>query len=101
ATNLELKLSNRSGRIVNFALWVEVLKDGKWVQDDSGALKTAGRLNWIRGYDSSTVKLPAPAGEAWRFKVMGEEQPSELKWKWLEIGKSQPRHWYFYVYPTK
>jgi hypothetical protein len=101
ATNIEIQLSNGSGRIVNFALWVEVLKDGKWVQDSSWAPKTAGQLHWIRGGDSSTVQLPMPTGEKWRFKIMGEEQPSTLKWKWLQIGNSKPRQWYFYVYPNQ
>jgi archaellum component FlaF (FlaF/FlaG flagellin family) len=102
-TNVEVKVTNTSRRIVNFAFWVEVLKDGKWVRDDLWYPKMEGRLHWIAGHDSQSIQLPAPADSTtWRFKIMGEEQPTALKWKWLSFGKkiglkSEPRQWYIYL----
>jgi hypothetical protein len=102
-TNIDVKVTNTSRRIVNYAFWVEVLKDGKWVQDDLWDPKTKGQLQWIAGRASRTVKLHAPADSAtWRFKIMGEEQPTPLKWKWLALWKkvglnSEPRRWYLYL----
>ena len=101
--NVEVKVVNTSHRIVNFAFWVEVLKDGKWVRDNLWDPKLEGRLHWIEGGDSRSIQLPAPVGGAtWRFKIMGMEQPTALKWKWLELWKkaglnSEPRKWYFYL----
>jgi hypothetical protein len=103
ATNVEVKVTNTSRRIVNFAFWVEVLKDGKWVQDDLWDPKVKGQFHWIAGHESRIVKLQAPDDSAmWRFKIMCEEQPTSLKWKWLALWKkaglnSEPRHWYLYL----
>jgi hypothetical protein len=102
-TNIEVKVTNFSRRIVNFAFWVEVLKDGKWVEDELWDPKMKGQLHWVAGHESRSIQLHAPADSSiWRFKIMEMEQPTALRWKWLAFWekarlKSEPRQWYLYL----
>ena len=107
ATNVEVKVTNTSRRIVNFAFWVEVLQDGKWVRDDLWDPKMEGVLHWVAGHDSKSIQLLAPVDSTkWRFKIMGMEQPTVVKWKWLSLWKKiglngEPRRWYLYLDSNK
>jgi hypothetical protein len=102
-TNVLLEITNSTKRILNYAFWVEVQKDGKWIRDKQWDPKVEGRLHWIRGQESERVQLRVPVeGAIWRFKIMGMKQPTTLEWRWLAVCRKlglggQPRRWYFYL----